>query len=192
MHDQHRETHDACEQGVGSPPSCLSKYDKASAAMLAKPGCPTTCLGASAQADLADAMMSYLEVNNGQVYCDGTAPLGGDDPGFVPSTKAANKCEDAVEKMRGKLAACIVKCRTKLADAIFKGKMFDVQACEQGLGKPASCRALYDKSSAVLLGKPGCPSCLQAAAQSAIADGVIDFVHQNRGLIYCAGTTLLP
>ena len=56
-----------------------------------------------------------------------------------------------------------------------------------------SCRAAYDKATAKLLGRTPaiCPPCLDATAQSHLAGLVVDFLENNNGLIYCAGTTAL-
>ena len=95
----------------------------------------------------------------------------------------------------------MTKCQTKQANAARKGKVFDEEACEEGTGKPVSCRAAYDKAQAALLAKtvtvnkvkqPICPACLDATAQSNLADPVVNFIDNNNGLIYCAGTTPLP
>ena len=62
---------EACEQGTtGKRLSCRGAYDKASAALLGlkTPICPP-CLDATAQANLADAMMAFREQLNGQIYC---------------------------------------------------------------------------------------------------------------------------
>ena len=74
----------ACEQGTGKPTSCLAAYDKAQAAVLAKTAavnkqqvalCPS-CLDATAQGALADAMISFIDqTSDGQIYCAGTIPL---------------------------------------------------------------------------------------------------------------------
>jgi len=74
----------ACEEGSGTPTSCRAAYDKAQAAVLAKTAtvnkqkaliCPS-CLDATAQGALADAMISFIDqTSDGQIYCAGTTPL---------------------------------------------------------------------------------------------------------------------
>jgi len=75
-----------------------------------------------------------------------------------------------------------------------KQKVFNEEACEQGTGKPVSCRAAYDNATTKLLARTPaiCPACLDATAQSSLADRVITFVESGNGLTYCAGTTPLP
>jgi streptogramin lyase len=201
----------ACEEGTGAKPiSCRAAYDKAQAAVLAKtvtvkkvkqPICPA-CLGATAQSSLADAAMSFVEQLDGQVYCAGTTGFPSGNPGFVPPDKNTDTCEDTASRNVRTLARCITKCEKKQADAALKNKSFDVQACEQGTGKPISCRAAYDKVQAAVLAKtvtvkkvkqPICPACLGATAQGALADAMISFIAQTSGgQIYCAGTIPLP
>ena len=183
---------EACEQGTGKPVSCRTAYDNATAALSAKGTCPA-CLDASAQGNVADLVTAFLEDNNGLIYCAGSSSFGGDDTGFVPPDKNTAKCEDAVAKNVAKLADCILKkCHTKQADAALAGKSFDEEACEQGTGKPVSCRAAYDKATPALVAKGTCPACLDATAQSNLADLVTTFLDDNNGQIYCAGSTPLP
>jgi hypothetical protein len=200
---------EACEQGTGRPTSCRAAYDKASAALLARtvlvnkvkvPLCPG-CLGTAAQSSLGDLVSNFIENNNGQIYCAGTTPFGGDDSGFVPPDKNTGKCEDTVALHLKTLAACMTHCQIKQADSALNGASFDEEACEQGSGKPTSCRAAYDKASAALLASkvlvnkvkvPLCPTCLNGPAQSVLADSVMSFMEQSNGQIYCEGTTPLP
>jgi len=102
--------------------------------------------------------------------------------------------EDLVAGHLKTLFACMMKCQIKQADAARKGRSFDEEVCEQGTGKPVSCRAAYNKASVALLDlkKPICPPCLNATAQSNLADGVVTFIENNNALTYCAGTTTLP
>jgi hypothetical protein len=200
----------ACEQGTGTPISCLAAYNKAEAAVLARtvrvkgvkqPICPS-CLGATAQTALAESAMSVVEQLDGQIYCAGTAGFPSGNPGYVPPDKNTGACEDTVSRNLRTLAGCITSCQKKDADAALKSKSFNVQACEEGSGTPTSCRAAYDKAQAAVLAKTAtvnkqkaliCPSCLDATAQGALADAMISFIDQTSdGQIYCAGTTPLP
>ena len=116
-----------------------------------------------------------------------------DDSGFVPPDANTGKCEDLVAGHLKALFACITKCHIKQADAALKGEAFDEEACEQGTGKPLSCRAKYDKATSKLLKTDICPACLNTeAAQGHLADVATTFVEDNNGQIYCAGTTPLP
>ena len=76
-----------------------------------------------------------------------------EDSGFVPPDANTGKCEDLVAAHLKTLSTCMTKCQTKQADAARKGNAFDEEACEQGTGKPVSCRAAYDKAQAALLAK---------------------------------------
>jgi hypothetical protein len=186
---------DACEQGTGKPVSCRTAYDNATTKLLGlkKPICPP-CLDATAQSNLADLVVNFIENNNGLIYCAGTTSLGGDDTGLVPPDAKTGNCEDLVAGHLKTLSACMTTCQIKQADAARKGKAFDEDACEQGTGKPVSCRTAYDNATTKLLGlkKPICPPCLDATAQSNLADLVVNLVENNNGQIYCAGTTPLP
>jgi hypothetical protein len=183
---------EACEQGSGTPMSCRTAYDKASAALLGRKRaiCPP-CLGAIAQGNLADLVTNFLDQRNGQIYCAGTTTFGNDDPGVVPPDKNTSRCENTVAKHLAKLARCITKCHRKQADFALRGKSFDEEACEEGSGK-RGCRAAYDTASRSLIAKGICPACLDAAAQGNLADLMTTFLERNNGQTHCAGTTLLP
>jgi outer membrane protein assembly factor BamB len=195
----------ACEQGTGTPISCLAAYDKAQAAVLAKKKakqaiCPP-CLGGTAQTALAELAMSVVHHLDGQIYCAGTTGFASGNPGFVPPDKNTGACEDTVSRNLRTLAGCITTCQKKEADAALKKKSFNVQACE-GTSTRTSCRAAYDKAEAAVLAKTAtvnkqkqaiCPLCLDATAQGALADAIFSFIDQSSdGQIYCAGTVPLP
>jgi N-acetylneuraminic acid mutarotase len=186
---------EACEQGSVHPVSCRGAFDKATASLLGRaPAICPACLAASAQTGLADLLAAFTADNRGPIYCAGTTPLGADPSGFVPPDANTAKCEHLVATHLKTLFACLTKCQIKQADAARSGHVFDRAACEQGSGRPVSCRAAFDKATTRLLGRmPAlCPVCLDATAQSHRADGVGLFVENNRRRIYCAGTTPLP
>jgi len=115
------------------------------------------------------------------------------DSGLVPPDANTGKCEDLVAKNLKTLFVCMTKCHIKQADAALKGETFDEEACEQGTGKPISCRAKYDKATSKLLKAAICPACLNTeGAQGHLADLATSFVENNNAQIYCAGTTPLP
>jgi len=94
----------ACEQG-GTPVSCRAAYDRATAALLRlQPTICPLCLNGTVQSNLADLMTSFVEDNNGQIYCAGMNSFGGDDGGFVPPDQNTARCEDTVAKHLKKLA----------------------------------------------------------------------------------------
>jgi peptidyl-Lys metalloendopeptidase len=182
---------DACEDGTGKPTSCRAAFDAASTKLLGSGTCPA-CLDAGTQDGVADQTMQFVELYNGSIYCAGTVPFGGDDTGFIPPDADTAKCESGVANALRKLAACVAKCDAKQADALAKGKSFDVNACRSGAGKPTSCRAAFDATSAKLLAGGACPACLDAAAQSGTADAVTSLVAAQKPSLYCAGITPLP
>ena len=97
----------------------------------------------SGQSEIGFSMAdAALDAFNGQVYCSGTQDIEPtDDAGKVPegtNGKATLSCEDTTNKELGKLAAAMIKCHIKMADAFFKAKDFDENACEEsGGGKSA-------------------------------------------------------
>jgi len=196
----------ACEQGSGTPTSCRAAYDKAETAVLAKKKvkqaiCPP-CLGGTAQTALAESAVRVVHDLDGEIYCAGTTGFASGNAGYVPPDKNTGACEDTVSRNLRTLAGCITKCQKEDPDTALKDKPFDVQACEEGTGKPTSCLAAYDKAQAAVLAKTAtvnkqkvliCPACLDATAQGALADAMISFIDQSSdGQIYCAGTVPLP
>ncbi len=179
----------ACETGTGTPVSCRAAYDNTSATLDGQNICPA-CLDSTARGEAADVLSSFLEQNNGQIYCAGSTAFGDDDPGFIPPDANTAKCEDAVAKNLATLATCITNCEIKQADKALKGMPIDLTACENDVTKPTSCRAIYDKHSATLLAKtpPICPPCLDATAQGHVADLLTTFLDDNNGALRCTGT----
>ena len=143
---------------------------------------------------LAGNLTTSLDAASGSIYCAGTVSLGGDDSGFVPTDSNTAKCEDQAAKNLAKFGNCITTCHTKQADAALAARSFDEEACEQGLGTPASCRATYDKATAALLVKnPAiCPACLTATVMGTLADQLLTQLDGNQQSLYCAGATPLP
>jgi len=129
-----------------------------------------------------------LDVQNGLLYCDNSSgtPIDptGDDAGFVPTSSDALKCSDGVGKNVAKLWDAIVKCSTKAADSAFKGKAFDEATC----GSTATGK--YDDAAAKLIGKGGCPACLDAGAQTAARDALLTQLDAIDGQIFlCPAST---
>src|SRR5262249_10252343 len=118
--------------------------------------------------------------------CSCTMP---EDSGVVPPDRRTAICENTVARRLMTLMGCFTNCQTQQA----RGRTSDEEACEQGAGRPLSCRAAYDRASNALLNRatPICPGCLYATAQNNLADVVTDFLERNNGLLYCAGTTPL-
>jgi hypothetical protein len=110
--------------------------------------------------------------------------FGGDDTGTVITfAKKRLKCENAVIKNYAKLVSCILRCHMKTATALSSEKTFDEEACESS-DPVSSCRAKYDKASTKIV-SAGCPSCLNAAHQTSIADDVVASLDANNQNFYC-------
>jgi hypothetical protein len=138
--------------------------------------CPP-CLDSTTRANLFDTVENLIDSNNNKIYCTPGTPWGGDDTGFIPPDKAAEKCEDGVGKVAGKTIACIIKCHKKRAD----GKLTDDTAeddCEAGAAG-SSCKSKYDKKTAKLT----CDPCLDKAALYTFIESNVDAVN---GSVYCA------
>ena len=113
-------------------------------------------------------------------------PFGGDDTGVViPLDKNRLKCQAAVVRNYARLVACILKCHVTKADALFKEKEFDEEACESA-DPVKSCRAKYDKQTAVLVGKQLCPPCLDAAHQAMLASDIESTLDTGNQGFYCS------
>jgi hypothetical protein len=106
-------------------------------------------------------------------------PIGGDDPGFVPTDKNVLKCEDGVAKAASKLAGAVIKCHTKAADSAVASKPFDEETCE------TTASGKYDGTVAKLASI--CPPCLDTSAIRDTAISQLDTLAN--ALVYCeAGT----
>jgi hypothetical protein len=176
---------ETCEEA--GPKSAKGKFD----ATVAKtaPKCPPEVVtnAGTVSAGLVPGSGS-LDVQNGLVYCDTSSatPIdpSGDDAGFVPPSSDGLKCSDGVGKDLAKLWGAIGKCSTKAADAAFKGKSFDEDTCR------STATGKYDAAAAKLIGKGGCPACLDAGAQSALRDALLTQLDAIDGQIFvCAAPT---
>jgi len=181
---------EACEQ-TDATKSARAKFE-AALAKLATPCTGTSIVAgvdAVASTLLADAPAAgSLDTLNGGVYCDSTSgvPLdaGNEDAGFVPVSKANLACDAAVAKGLAKLTAAIVTCHRKAAASGVKGGPTDDESCE------TSARGKFDATTAKLIAKEGCPACLGAGAQGALADQMTALAEQAGGTVYpCPQTT---
>ena len=175
---------------AGCETTCRATYNKLTGALLAvkKPICPT-CLQQSQVTALADSVSALVHQNNAQVYCSGATALSGG--GVQPPDIATARCEEAIAARLYALQTCDTTCQVRQTVYDLRNLTgFDELACEQGPGttKPLSCRGSYNAVSSALLGmkKPICPACLNATAQSSVADAVAALVQQNKSQIYCA------
>ncbi len=184
---------EGCEQGSGLPLSCRARFDNASTTLAATQRCPA-CLDSAGQAHLADLLTTAIEGNSAQIYCAGTTGFGGDDSGLIPPDALTSKCEDKAAMNLANFGSCMTRCQIKQADAALNGKAFDEESCEQGSGRPLSCRAAYNNTSLSLLAlrTASCPPCLGLSAQAGLADAMTALVETMNGQIYCAGTQPLP
>jgi hypothetical protein len=139
---------------------------------LARLGTRGMCTGGpvlSTAAAAGDDQVAAVDVQNGAVHCDPTSgvlidPADGDG-GYVPASDGSRRCADRVAKNLRKLALAAARCHQKAADAGFRlaDPPFDEDACEAvALGR-------YATGSARALTAGGCPSCLEASAQAALA-----------------------
>src|SRR5262249_45207534 len=135
------------------------------------------------------ALLSSLDVLNGQVYCgdpSSQTPIDptGDDAGFIPSSADGLKCADAVGKNAAKLWGAIAKCSSEAADLGFKGKPFDEDSCR------STATGKYGDAVAKLVGKGTCPSCLDANGQGTLRDGLLTQLDEvDQQLFVCSSTT---
>jgi hypothetical protein len=161
--------------------ACASKaiaaYD---AKVLAIKKCPA-CVAANA-ADVRNAVHGFLAARNGDLFCSGTTPLGGGITGFVPPDKDGLGCAAKLATAGAKLAGAVVKCHVKAAATAFKGKPFDVQACED------AAAAKYDKTAS---GVKKCPACTVGAAPI-LRDAIEALQDGRNGGVYCEGSTPFP
>src|SRR5262249_34089897 len=103
-----------------------------------------------------------------------------DDAGHVPPNKVIGKCENVVAKTATKLAAAIVVCHVRAAQAAFKGRTpVDEDGCE------GAARATYDAATRK---RSGCSPCLDTAALATLADGIAATLDARNAALYCAGT----
>jgi len=170
---------ETCEEA--GPKSAKGKFD-ATVAQTA-PKCPPEVVtnAGTVSAELVSGSGS-LDVQNGLVYCDTSSgtPIdpSGDDAGSVPSSADGLKCSDGVGKDLAKLWGAIGKCSTEAADAAFKGKAFDEATCR------STATGKYDAAAAKLIAKGGCPTCLDAGAQSALRDALLTQLDAIDGQIF--------
>src|SRR5262249_9123851 len=170
---------ETCEEA--GPKSAKGKFD-ATVAQTA-PKCPPEVVtnAGTVSAGLVSGSGS-LDVQNGLVYCDTSSgtPIdpSGDDAGSVPSSADGLKCSDGVGKDLAKLWGAIGKCSTEAADAAFKGKAFDEATCR------STATGKYDAAAAKLIAKGGCPTCLDAGAQSALRDALLTQLDAIDGQIF--------
>jgi hypothetical protein len=105
--------------------------------------------------------------------------------GYVPPDKGKALCAKAVANNVAKYVKCVTKCRVNKATKELAGKSFDEQECRDATR--GSCRSSYDKKMAALVLDGTCPDCLDAGAQSALADDALAAMIDLKGRTYCDG-----
>jgi len=156
---------EACETAA------RGKYDAANAKLI----CPS-CIDSSATGDSVEAQLDTAA--NAAIYCDNTSgtPFGGDDSGFVPANKDAEKCQNLTTKQLALLVGTVSKCHNKMAAQALKGMSFDEEACET---------AAVNKFTAFTGKLTNCPSCLSTLLPG-LGQLVADGVDAGLGTEYCA------
>jgi VCBS repeat protein len=136
-----------------------------------------------------DTGLDVAVANFGGIPGTGSVLLNCDTGGVVPPNRQIGRCENRVAKNMARLMGCQAKCHIKQAVSALQGMSFDEEACEEGATH--SCRAAYNKASATILARGYCPCCLDAPAQSSIADHATNVLDQINGQVYCAGSSPL-
>jgi plastocyanin len=180
---------DACE--TSGPSSCQRKYNTAVGNVSKiNADCPA-CLDPNSRAGLFSLVEVDIDSMNHLVYCDPNDPnaaWGGDDTGFIPTSKTILKCETSVGKALAKAVACISTCHQKAAAAALSGKKtFDEEACETS--GPSSCLVKYATATGGASKiSANCPPCLDPNARAALFTTAESGLDARNGVIYC-GTT---
>jgi hypothetical protein len=154
---------DNCETGP-SAQSAKAKFD-ARMAKLALACDPTVIANVNARGAtlLADqGTAGSMDDLNATFFCDATSgnPIdpGGDDGGFIPASADNYKCSVTVAKLWSKLDYTVAKCHQKLVKAVFAGKPFDEEACEDTGVK--SALESYNAKVSGYIAAGICPPCL--------------------------------
>ena len=156
---------EACETAA------RGKYDHANGKLI----CPS-CIDSATIGDNVETQLDTA--TNAAIYCDTTSGMafGGDDSGFVPANKDAEKCQNLTTKQLALLGGTVSKCHNKLAAQALKGVSFDEEACED---------AAVAKFNAFTAKLTNCPACLSSALGTlgqSTADGLDAALAQT----YCA------
>jgi len=153
-----------CEIGPSNK-SAKNTFD-ARMTNLAGAGCDATVLAnANTRRDILlgdQNTAGSMDALNATFFCDPTSgnliDPGGDDGGYIPSTPEHYKCSVAVAKLWYRLDAYVSKCHIKLATAVWAGKVFDEEACEDVGDRSALTK--YDTYVARYIQAGICPPCL--------------------------------
>ena len=190
---------DACSNANGGK-SARSKLDaviaKVSSRCSAAQLTAVAALEATLFADRNDP--AALDAQNGAVYCDGTTEIdpGGDDAGNIPGSDDRLACADATGTALAKLAAAVIKCHRRMADAFFVGKEFDERGCEDLSVDHKSALEKYEAVNTHLdIGGTCTQVCLGRKQRSALALNVLSQIEAANSSFYPCGqttTTTIP
>jgi hypothetical protein len=161
---------ETCEAGA------RAKYDDKAAQLGPCPSCVSGSIDS-----LRDQAENLAKGLNAAIYCEGTVPLPV-DLGFIPPSSDAAGCAKKLGKNPAKLGKKLGNCYRKLADAAFKGRPFDVDACVAGTD------ADFDAASAAVAGCGACAVGNAPGLRNQIDRFAVDILDD----VYCAGTTALP
>jgi hypothetical protein len=162
----------ACRNGA------VTKFDAADAKLE---GCPP-CIDATVRTGLRDDTRAAVIDLGAELYCDGTTALPS-GVGFVPTTKTALACENAIGTNVGSALKCISTCLVNKANAVFKDKSFDETACVSTQPKRA-CLVKYGEKASK---RAECVPCQSAAHLQALLATLRDRLA-NRAVLFCNGT----
>ncbi|TMA69200.1 MAG: hypothetical protein E6J68_01010 [Deltaproteobacteria bacterium] len=153
---------------------CEGKYDETigKATTTVPPVCPPSCMSPMS---IQIIWKGVVDSGNGQIYCEGTTPFGGDDPGFVPSTTPFALCESKLGGLAAKLVGCLMKCHESRSKE--KTDATQEETCED------SCKTSYTNKFALIT---GCPPCLTPTTVSNYGDSLRTSTDNNNGTVYCA------
>ena len=163
-------TDDGCETAA------KAKFDATLQRLFSTTSCPA-CL-VSATAGLSDAVEADLDASNGEFYCAGIDPFGGDDTGFVPINILYFKCSSRAAQSIAKYGRCITVCHQRMAAYALGGRSFDEEACE------ATCLQKYNTARDQFV--PLCGPCLQMAELDQLAADTETALDQSLGTYFCA------
>ena len=154
----------------GCETAARGKYNAANGKLT----CPG-CVDSTAIGDNVESMLDTAA--NAGIYCDNTSgtPFGGDDSGFVPASKDAEKCQNLTTKQLALLVGTVSKCHNKMAAQALKGVSFDEEGCET---------AAVSKFNAFTGTLTNCPSCLSGLLVG-FGQLVANGVDAQLGTIYC-------
>jgi hypothetical protein len=154
----------------GCETAAAGKYEAANGKLT----CPA-CINSGG---IEHTVISQLDTAaNAAIYCDNTSGMGlGEDTGFVPANKAAEKCQNLTAKQIALLVGAVSKCHNKLAAEAMKGQTFDEEGCETtAVGK-------FNAFTGKLTNCPACLTALLTTLGQSTADGVDSALSST----YCA------